>query len=567
MKLSDSQRKIILQRIEKLFETTKARLLGRYFKGPHIIFEVLGQSDPLDSIEGLYTWALAMMYGAGIRPDQKTIENLAEITGNYFDSQKLKVKNHILNAILAAKDHKEAMASVKDHFDKASKYVEMLTGNETRSVIAYANREGIARVGSDIGVSDPTIVFRGVIDDKLCLEENEEVEIITQKGGKWVKLKDLKPGDRIKRPFSSYNTTKKKWDGTVTTVEPRMAETIKLTIDNGAEIVCTPDHPILIKSGPIFHFIEAKFINESHYIVTKSDKLNGVKSSLRAREFMGDSIDSWDYIKNNIHHIMDDLEKNTLQSVLKKNNIPYKMGWEKYLRFIVKSYRPNLKIKRPSNYNNKLYIQKKTEQIQIFKKNKITEYNTLGNEWFVNEIKSGKSIGSVSKETKIPYGYLSARAKELNLMPIIKARGAKNAWEKHGKNLSEKLSLVQRGWLKVKYSKPERKCFEEVVKSGYKDAIHQKKILEMTVDMFIPSLSLVIEYDGSGHSRDKWFKAKKNARTQEQVDFSRDKRIKSLGYSILRIHSPSDIVPTSDEIKNKINEMVLNKMEFLKWHV
>jgi hypothetical protein len=168
MKLSDSQRKTILQRIEKLFETTKARLLGRYFKGPHIIFEVLGQSDPLDSIEGLYTWALAMMYGAGIRPDQKTIENLAEITGNYFDSQKLKVKNHILNAILAAKDHKEAMASVKDHFDKASKYVEMLTGNETRSVIAYANREGIARVASDIGVSDPTIVFRGVVDDKIC---------------------------------------------------------------------------------------------------------------------------------------------------------------------------------------------------------------------------------------------------------------------------------------------------------------------------------------------------------------------------------------------------------------
>lgn len=168
MDLTSAQRKIIFDQVEKIFETAKANLLGKHFQGPRIFFQVAKKADPLHTIEGIYHYTLNMLYGAGATPDPKVVENLAEITGNYFDSQKLKIKNHILADILKAKNVTEAVSAVKTHFDKAEKYVDMLVANETRITQAYASREGISMVASDIGVEDPTVVFLGVTDNKIC---------------------------------------------------------------------------------------------------------------------------------------------------------------------------------------------------------------------------------------------------------------------------------------------------------------------------------------------------------------------------------------------------------------
>lgn len=168
MKLSDVQRGIILDRIESLFESTKASLLGRMFKGSKIYFEVVRRTDPLHTIEGIYTYTMKMLYGPEAKPKKKNIQNLAEVTGNYIDAQQLKVKNHILADVARAKTPSEAIRSIRNHFDKAGEYLDLLVANEAHTAQAYASREGISKLSADVGDESPTVVCLGVVDHKIC---------------------------------------------------------------------------------------------------------------------------------------------------------------------------------------------------------------------------------------------------------------------------------------------------------------------------------------------------------------------------------------------------------------
>ncbi len=168
MKLTDAQRRLIIDRIESLFESTKASLLGKYFKGPKIHFEVVRRTDPLHTIEGLYTYTMKLLYGPDAKPRKENIKNLTEITGDYLDAQQLRVKNHILADVAKAKSPSEAIRSIRGHFEKAGAYVDLLVANEAHIVQAYASREGIQKLASDIKVKDPVVVFLGVCDHKIC---------------------------------------------------------------------------------------------------------------------------------------------------------------------------------------------------------------------------------------------------------------------------------------------------------------------------------------------------------------------------------------------------------------
>lgn len=168
MKLTDAQRRLIIDRIEALFQNTKAGLLGKLFKGPKIYFDVVKRTDPLHTIEGIYTYTLKMLYGPDATPNKSNIRNLAEITSDYLDSQQLKVKNHILADVAKASSASEAIRSIRAHFDKAGEYVDMLVANEAHIVQAYASREGITKLASDIKVKDPTVVFLGIADTRIC---------------------------------------------------------------------------------------------------------------------------------------------------------------------------------------------------------------------------------------------------------------------------------------------------------------------------------------------------------------------------------------------------------------
>ena len=56
-----------------------------------------------------------------------------------------------------------------------------------------------------------------------------------------------------------------------------------------------------------------------------------------------------------------------------------------------------------------------------------------------------------------------------------------------------------------KTSKPELAVLEKI-KSSYPEVEHNKLIFGFRVDFLIPSMNLVIEYDGSGHDRAKFKK-------------------------------------------------------------
>lgn len=168
MKIKKKQRDDILGAIDDLFFKFKARLLGRFFKGPKIYFEAVKSTDPLETLEGVYNYTLHMIHGPGAEPDTEAVAELAEIAGNYIEAQRLKTQSYVLNDIAAATTANEAAKKIKSTLDKATQYIDTLAQTETRNMQAYAEKEGITRVAATVGVEDPTVCKLGVIDDKLC---------------------------------------------------------------------------------------------------------------------------------------------------------------------------------------------------------------------------------------------------------------------------------------------------------------------------------------------------------------------------------------------------------------
>ena len=168
MKISKKQKKAVTGAIDDIFYKLKARLLGRFFKGPAIFFEAVKRSDPMTSLEGIYRYTLQLTHGPGFEPDEDNLKDLAEITDNYIEAERLKTQNQIFNDISAADVPSEIKESVKKRLDKATNYLDTLLVTETRIVQAYAEKEGITQVGASMGIEDPTVAKLGIIDDKLC---------------------------------------------------------------------------------------------------------------------------------------------------------------------------------------------------------------------------------------------------------------------------------------------------------------------------------------------------------------------------------------------------------------
>jgi hypothetical protein len=168
MILLDAQKRQIEKIINGLFYNLKARLLGRFFTGPAIFFEVLDQTNPMDTLEGAYNYTYHMLYGPGARPNAKRSKILSKITGNYVEAERLKTLNRIMMGIEQASTFEEVKKQLDTHVEKATGYIKMLVTTEVRNIQANAEREGIEKLGASIGVDDPTVVKLGVIDGKLC---------------------------------------------------------------------------------------------------------------------------------------------------------------------------------------------------------------------------------------------------------------------------------------------------------------------------------------------------------------------------------------------------------------
>lgn len=168
MMLTDNQKKAIEAHVNDLFNRLKARLLGRFFRGPAIYFEIIRDQDPIDSMEGIYRYTIGMMYGPDAKVDVKRIKSMAKITANYLDAERLKTINNLTMAAEQGIELDQVEGLVRDGMDKASKYVSTVLNTEIKNVQAYAERAGIEQLGASIGEDDPTVMKLGIVDAKLC---------------------------------------------------------------------------------------------------------------------------------------------------------------------------------------------------------------------------------------------------------------------------------------------------------------------------------------------------------------------------------------------------------------
>lgn len=167
MKLGEGQKAAVLGSVDDMFFRLKARLLGRFFRGPSIYFEIMKESNPLESIEGIYKYALSMLF-PGATENDTHIKSLSEITSNYIEAERLRVQSHILQDVAQATTPEEAEEKVKATLDKASSYLNTLVVTETRTAQAFAEKDGITQVAASLGIDDPVVYKTGVVDDKLC---------------------------------------------------------------------------------------------------------------------------------------------------------------------------------------------------------------------------------------------------------------------------------------------------------------------------------------------------------------------------------------------------------------
>ena len=234
MELLESQKRQIEKIVNDLFYNLKARLLGRFFTGPSIYFEVLESINPLDTLEGVYNYTYTMLYGPGAKPSRKRAKTLSKITGNYIEAERLKTINKILMGVDKAENFEEAKKEIDKYVGKATSYVKTLVHTEVRQVQANAEREGIEKLGASISVDDPIVCKLGLVDEKLCksckklwhTESNMYVP-------KVYKLSELKDGynESHKNPVPTVGPTHPHCRHVLTMVPPNFGFTDKGVIN------------------------------------------------------------------------------------------------------------------------------------------------------------------------------------------------------------------------------------------------------------------------------------------------------------------------------------------------
>lgn len=194
MKIYNRQKKAVDKIVNGLFQKAAARLLGKYFKGPKIFFEIVNDTNPLNTLAGIYHYTQVMSGGPKVKEDKKTVRILSEITNNYLNAERLKTTNRINVAIKAADTVEEMQEAVEDEMDRATKYINMLIPNEVRHTQAQAEKSGIQEVSASLGIDDPVVFKVGVLDGKLCKNCTKLWHTNNLQVPKLYKMSELKEG-------------------------------------------------------------------------------------------------------------------------------------------------------------------------------------------------------------------------------------------------------------------------------------------------------------------------------------------------------------------------------------
>jgi hypothetical protein len=167
-KLSLAQKLLITVLIADLYYRVQAKYLGHRFQGPPK-YKMQGfTADRKFTLDGIYLFTLAALYGINLQPDEKELEGLATVTQNYFEIQRLKTTNKLITELSSVKNKKEANKILKESLESASSSIEKILNTEIKTVQSFAERYGVSKLAAKDGIEDPVIVKFGIVDDKIC---------------------------------------------------------------------------------------------------------------------------------------------------------------------------------------------------------------------------------------------------------------------------------------------------------------------------------------------------------------------------------------------------------------
>lgn len=167
-KLSLTQKLLITALIADMYYRVQARYLGQRFQGP-AKYKIQGlTAERKHTLDGIYIFTLALLFGTEMQPDEKELDGLATVTQNYFEIQKLKTINRLITELSTAKNKKEANRVLKQAMDKASSSIETILNTEIKTAQSFAERYGVSKLAAKDGIEDPVIVKFGIVDDRIC---------------------------------------------------------------------------------------------------------------------------------------------------------------------------------------------------------------------------------------------------------------------------------------------------------------------------------------------------------------------------------------------------------------
>ena len=342
---SSSLTKAIVKKIHEIVDRTYDRAITRFLARPPVDKKLyIGVTKPRVTLPDLFRAASAEERAVA---DKNVLERLLDIAESYVEAQRHATKAKVVKAVedwlgqahtLGVKTDLETVlgGQLVDVWNQATNGMHKIVSAESNNAKNMGSLDGIIKVNAASGVNDPVVAFLVVNDDSLCLEENEEVISST---GKAIKVGELKVGDILANPTRPSNRGGNK----VTAVSKKLEETVRLVFDNKKTVICTPDHPIAIRAGDTFTFIEAKRLMSYHDVVFVED-LNSkgerqrFTHSLRPRPFMKGYASQWRFWKDHIDEFLLELRTTGSRTSLMDRYSISIPEWDKIVKPVLSAY-------------------------------------------------------------------------------------------------------------------------------------------------------------------------------------------------------------------------------------
>jgi len=187
-----STQDLALQILKEMFNNLRLNLLGPQFVNKNFPFK-LDNFDPSSTLGSLYTHALSQNAVDPSAIDFKTLEVLNSTALSYVDKledniagevssvfnmfiNEVNVKSKIAGTsneeFLKTKDSEDVKGRIgsqlKFIFNKANNGINRIVVNESHHAQSFGAMDGIIHMSQSVGISDPVVAKRGIIDDNMC---------------------------------------------------------------------------------------------------------------------------------------------------------------------------------------------------------------------------------------------------------------------------------------------------------------------------------------------------------------------------------------------------------------